>query len=120
MKRLAIQFSFLFLISLALAGQMSSGKAANSSNWPQWRGPDSQGVSNDKNLPTEWSATKNVLWKTEIPGRGFSQPIIWDNRVFLTADIEGGPAPDTHKPPTHLVGGKEFKHPDWDGVSRLH
>src|SRR5215813_8201646 len=120
MKRLAIKlsfFSFICLLSL-LAAKISSGDAANSSNWPQWRGPDSQGVSNDKNLPTEWRATKNVLWKTAIPGRGNSQPIIWDNRGCVTADIEGGPAPDTHKPPTHLVGGKEFKHPDWDGVSR--
>jgi outer membrane protein assembly factor BamB len=120
MKRFAIRLSFLSLICLALAAQMSSGNAAGPSNWPQWRGPDSQGVSNEKNLPTEWSATKNVLWKTELPGRGFSQPIIWGNRVFLTSDIEGGPAPEAHKPPTHLVQGKEFKHPDWDGVNKLH
>src|SRR5215813_8201645 len=97
MKRLSIALAFiaLFVFSINLDCGPS---AATNSNWPQWRGPDSQGVSNDKNLPTEWSATKNVLWKTEIPGRGFSHLISWDNRVFLTADIEGGLAPDTHKP----------------------
>src|SRR5262249_60591922 len=76
--------------------------AAPSSNWPQWRGPDAQGVSNDKNLPTEWGETKNVLWKTALPGRGFSQPIIWDEEVFLTTDIEGGLAQATPSGPTHL------------------
>src|SRR5215510_4395902 len=122
MKRLAIKLSslsFVCLLSL-LAAQTSSSDAANSSNWPQWRGPDAQGVSNDKNLPTEWGETKNVLWKAAIPGKGFSQPIIWDKKVFLTTDIEGGPAPDTHKAPTHFYAGKEFRHPDWDGVDKLH
>jgi outer membrane protein assembly factor BamB len=111
---------FLFFVSGALSKNIDSSSAATSSNWPQWRGPDAQGVSNDKNLPSEWSETKNVLWKTELPGKGFSQPIIWEKKVFLTSDVEGAPAPDTHKAPTHLVAGKEFKHPDWDGVNKLH
>src|SRR5215207_3278019 len=42
--------------------------AATDTNWAQWRGPDAQGVSSEKNLPTEWSDTKNVLWKAPIPG----------------------------------------------------
>ena len=67
--------------------------AGSGSNWAQWRGPDSQGISNEKNLPTEWSETKNVLWKTPIPGLGFSSPIIWEKKVFLTTAIEGGPPP---------------------------
>src|SRR5262249_52950728 len=108
--------SFICLLSL-LAAKISSSDAANSSNWPQWRGPDAQGVSSEKNLPTEWSETKNVLWKTEIPGRGFSQPIIWDKKVFLTSTTEGGPAPEPQKAPTHSVPGKDLKHPDGDGVN---
>lgn len=110
---------FISLVAL-FAGTSSSTNAANSSNWPQWRGPEGQGVSNDKNLPTEWSETKNVLWKVELPGKGFSQPIIWDNKVFLTTDIEGGPAPATHAPPKHMLGDKEYKHPDWDSADKLH
>ncbi|HEX5083132.1 MAG TPA: PQQ-binding-like beta-propeller repeat protein [Blastocatellia bacterium] len=119
MKRLSIALFFiaLFVFSINLDVNPS---AAPSSNWPQWRGPDSQGVSNEKNLPTEWSETKNVLWKTALPGRGFSQPVIWGKRVFLTTDVEGGPEPTGYKPPKRVIGGTEFKHPDWDGVNKLH
>ena len=76
---------------------MPDVKAVATSNWPQWRGPEGQGISTEKNLPYEWSDTKNVTWKTPIPGRGFSSPIIWGNRIFLTTAIEGGPAPADHK-----------------------
>jgi outer membrane protein assembly factor BamB len=119
MTRGFIRLTLTLIISLGISAS-SVSHASGSSNWPQWRGPDSQGISNDKNLPTEWSETKNVLWKTAIPGRGFSQPIIWDKRVFLTSDIEGGPAPETHKPPKHMIGEREFKHPEWYGVDLLH
>lgn len=122
MRRLFITIfsAAIVVLTFSLAKNDSPVGAAETSNWPQWRGPDSQGISNDKNLPTEWSETKNVLWKTEISGRGFSQPVIWGNRVFLTTDIEGGPAPETHKPPKHMIGEKEFTHPEWDGINRLH
>ena len=110
----------LAILAVSKTANQLSADAAASSNWAQWRGPDSQGVSYDKNLPTEWSDTKNVLWKAELPGKGFSQPIIWGNKIFLTADIEGGPAPATHKAPKHMLGDKEFTHPDWDSVDKLH
>jgi len=118
MKRQVILSSILLLALSAVIAFNTTAKS--SSNWPQWRGPESQGVSDEKNLPTEWSDTKNVLWKTELPGKGFSQPIIWGDKVFLTADIEGGPAPATHKAPKHMLGDKEFQHPDWDSVDKLH
>jgi len=54
------------------------------SNWPQFRGPGGLGVSPEKDFPTEWSGTKNIAWKTAIPGRGRSSPVVWGNRVFLT------------------------------------
>src|SRR5687767_5753743 len=92
----------LCLIAEATFKPFSTAAALASTNWPQWRGPDSQGVSNDKNLPTEWSETKNVLWKTALPGKGFSQPIIWGKKVFLTTDIEGGPEPTGYKPPKRM------------------
>ena len=94
--------------------------AKTSTNWAGWRGPDGQGISLEKNLPSEWSDTKNVLWKTPIAGRGYSQPVIWGNRVFLTTDVENGAAPATHKPPVHMMGKEEFKHPEWAGVNLLH
>jgi outer membrane protein assembly factor BamB len=52
--------------------------------WPQWRGPTGQGYANDDRVPLEWSATKNLLWKTKLPGAGHSTPIIWGDRAFLT------------------------------------
>jgi outer membrane protein assembly factor BamB len=114
------------LLILGVALSLPSGvvtsivSAKDSSNWPQWRGPDSQGVSSEKNLPFEWSDTKNVLWKTALPGRGFSSPIVWGKQIFLTSVIEGDPAPETYKPPKHMAGPNEFKHPEWTGIDKLH
>jgi outer membrane protein assembly factor BamB len=59
-------------------------------NWPQFRGPNAAGVSANANLPDKWSATENVAWKTELPGRSWSSPIVWGNRVFLTAVVSLG------------------------------
>jgi outer membrane protein assembly factor BamB len=118
MKRSLVALSVMLLAVSAVSDFNPS--AAISSNWPQWRGPESQGVSSEKNLPTEWSDTKNVLWKTEIPGRGYSQPVIWGKRVFLTTDVEGGPEPSGYNPPKRMMGDKEFTHPDWYGVDKLH
>jgi hypothetical protein len=53
-------------------------------DWRQFRGPDGLGVTAEKGLPLEWSATKNLIWKTKLPGRGASSPITVGNRVFVT------------------------------------
>src|SRR5713101_845274 len=108
------------MVVLGFSGPSKTKPSASSSNWAQWRGPDSQGISNEKNLPTEWSETKNVLWKTAIPGLGFSSPIIWEKKVFVTTAIEGGPAPADHKAAKHMIGTQEFKHPDWTGSDKIH
>ena len=55
-------------------------------NWPQWRGPDNDCISKEKNLPTEWSETKNVVWKLKLPGMGSGTPAVWGDHIFLTAD----------------------------------
>jgi outer membrane protein assembly factor BamB len=54
-------------------------------NWPQFRGPASQGITQETGLPVQWSATSNVIWKTTLPGPGHSSPIVWGDRIFLTA-----------------------------------
>jgi outer membrane protein assembly factor BamB len=59
-------------------------------NWPGFRGPTGQGTSSEKGLPTKWSATENVAWKTPIPGEGWSSPIVWGDRVFVTAATDNG------------------------------
>jgi outer membrane protein assembly factor BamB len=58
-------------------------------NWPYWRGPDKNGISRETGLPTTWSATKNVAWKLPLPGKGSSTPVIWGERIFMTAAENG-------------------------------
>ncbi|MFM8536082.1 MAG: PQQ-binding-like beta-propeller repeat protein [Acidimicrobiia bacterium] len=60
------------------------------SDWPQFRGPSGQGLSPEKGLPLDWSDTKNVAWKTAIPGTGWSSPSIAGDRIWLTAATERG------------------------------
>src|SRR5262245_19638360 len=78
-----------------------------SANWPQWRGPEGQGISTEKGLPTEWSSTRNVMWKTPIAGRGHSSPIIWGDRIFLTTALAGEVIPGA-MPPKHKLGDAEY------------
>jgi outer membrane protein assembly factor BamB len=67
--------------------------------WPQWRGPHATGVSSSATPPAEWSETKNVRWKVEIPGRGSGTPVIWGDRVFvLTAVPAGATGAASHAP----------------------
>jgi outer membrane protein assembly factor BamB len=70
-------------------------------NWPQWRGPLANGAAPRADPPLRWNEgegkTSNIRWKAEIPGRGHSTPIVWGDRVFLTAAIPFGDA----LPPRH-------------------
>lgn len=88
-------------------------------NWPQWRGPRGQGVSDEKNLPLEWSPTKNIKWKTPISGRGHSSPIVWGNRLFLTTAVEGAVVPGASAV-KHVINGQTVKFPDTGGAERSH
>lgn len=60
--------------------------------WPQWRGPLATGVAPHADPPIEWSETKNVRWKVELPGKGHSTPIVWGDRVFVTTAVPSGDA----------------------------
>ncbi len=59
-------------------------------DWPQFRGPNSDGHAVGPATPMEWSDTKNVAWKTNIPGLGWSSPVIVDGKVFLTTAVPQG------------------------------
>jgi outer membrane protein assembly factor BamB len=76
-------------------GLALSGGLAAEANWPQFRGPGARGISPSTNLPDQWSSTNNVAWKAEIPGRGWSSPIVWGDRVFVTTAVNSG----TSEPP---------------------
>ena len=58
--------------------------------WGQWRGPSATGVSPDGDPPVEWSETKNVRWKIEIPGNGYGTPVVWGDRIFLLTAVPAG------------------------------
>jgi outer membrane protein assembly factor BamB len=56
-------------------------------NWPQFRGQHSAGVADGTKFPDSWSTTENVAWQSEVPGQGWSSPIVWGNRVFVTSFV---------------------------------
>lgn len=71
------------LLFLVFAAALEAG------DWPNWRGPDYNGVGAGKGYPTEWSKTKNVQWAYKIPGKGSSTPIVFGDRIVLTCGIDG-------------------------------
>ena len=72
--------------AVAIAGLLLSSDVA-AQHWPQWRGPSGHGVSAESGLPTNWSATENLAWRTPLAGLGTSSPIVWGDRVFVTSQI---------------------------------
>lgn len=62
------------------------GQAA--SNWPQWRGPGGQGHAEATGLPLTWSESSGIAWKRELPGRGYSSPVIWGSQIWVTTAVE--------------------------------
>ena len=89
------------ILTLALALSLAAD------TWPQFRGPQSAGVYESK-LPDRWSATENVLWKVDVPGIGWSSPVVAGNKVFVTAVIASN---DEEKPKKGLYFGGERKAP---------
>ena len=92
--RAAVAVILLAFTTLALNASVADPK-----NWAQWRGPEMTGVSRTAKPPIEWSETKNIKWKVEIPGRGSSSPVVWNDRIFLlTAIPVGVTGPAQHEP----------------------
>ncbi len=96
------------LATLALLTGLSKGEPP--SRWPQFRGPDSLGTAEAADLPDRWSATENVAWTTDIPGRGWSSPIVWGDRVFLTTVVNLGASEEPKK--GLYFGGNRPKPPE--------
>jgi len=82
------------------------GTARAADNWPQFRGPTASGVSAGAALPDTWSATDGVAWKTEIPGRGWSSPITWGGKIFVTTAIKEGDKPEPVKKGLYFGGDR--------------
>src|SRR5262245_19288277 len=112
MKRLAATGGLMSLIALATIVLVVSSASSDPAHWPQWRGPFFNGVARTA-APVEFSDTKNIKWKIAIPGRGFSTPVIWGDRIFLTTAVPTGkvtqpaPAPEqTQNPGAQNTGAQ--------------
>ncbi|HEX4796246.1 MAG TPA: PQQ-binding-like beta-propeller repeat protein [Humisphaera sp.] len=79
--------SFIWQLPLCLLLCVAAQAAEN---WPQFRGPSGQGISDAMNLPLKWSATENVKWTTPIHGKAWSSPVIWKDQIWLTTATEDG------------------------------
>ena len=64
------------------------GAGLKAADWPNWRGPSSDGVSPEKSLPLTWSRTENVRWQVALGERGNSTPVVWGDRIYLTQPVE--------------------------------
>jgi outer membrane protein assembly factor BamB len=96
--RIVLAAGAAFFLLLAATSWAQSPSPAER-YWGQWRGPYSTGVSKSADPPLEWSETKNVKWKIEIPGRGSASPVVWGDRVYLMTAVPVGVTGDaTHQP----------------------
>ena len=101
----------LILLASAILSSSTAVMAEGIRNWPQFRGADATGVVHGAtNLPTHWSASENIAWKTDLPGRGWSSPVVWGNRVFLTTVISEGETESAKK--GLYFGGNRPKPPE--------
>ena len=107
------------LVAVCAITAVASFQLSAFENWPQWRGPGGQGVSTEGQLPTEWQPDRNIAWKTELPGSGHSSAVVWGDRVFVTAAVEGAQVSGA-KAVEHTLEGKPWVHPDSVGADRKH
>jgi outer membrane protein assembly factor BamB len=105
--------SILLVTCLSVSFIVSS--CTQKQNWPQFRGPESNMVSNGKNLPAEWGNDKNIKWKYKLDGAGWSSPIVWGDKVFFVSTFpesvvseavppNGHPMPDPDEEENDTVG----------------
>jgi outer membrane protein assembly factor BamB len=95
------------LIRIAIVALIALGSpliAARPDEWPQFRGPNSAGLADESSLPEKWSTTANVAWSVDVPGRGWSSPIVWRDRVFVTSAI----SPGAFKAPSTGIFGNDY------------
>lgn len=89
---------------ILVAAALSAPRAAGPTDWPQFRGHEAAGLADQFALPTTWSTTTNVAWVTTIPGRGWSSPIVWGERVYVTSAVSAG----AFKEPSTGIFGNDY------------
>jgi outer membrane protein assembly factor BamB len=80
----------LTMLAFGLCAPLVIATALHAEDWPRFRGPTGQGISTETNLPLHWDKSHGVAWKTALPGRGWSSPCIFGDKIFLTATSEDG------------------------------
>ena len=80
-----MKYNFTAFIALILTSM-----TLHAQNWPQWRGSTANGIADQGNYPVRFSATDDMLWKAELPGKGGSTPIVWKDRIVLTSGVGEG------------------------------
>lgn len=103
MYRIA-SIGFLLLIAVGLIPASAHGD-----NWPGWRGPLRNGLSAETEIPWKWSAQEGIQWKIPVPGSGISNPIVWEDRVMVTAS-DGPQQANLHVICYALEDGRELWH----------
>jgi outer membrane protein assembly factor BamB len=93
MQCLSIGIALLILASPSAQAPPAPGiPLAAERFWPQWRGPQASGASRLANPPLEWSESRNIKWKVEMPGRGSASPVVWGDRIYLLTAVPAGVA----------------------------
>ena len=98
--------SHLFLLALGIACFAALGQALEGENWPAFRGSKTLGVSDNPNLPLEWTDKKNVEWRTAVPGLGWSNPVVHSGRIYLTSAVSDGEI-EPRKPGLYYGGDRK-------------
>lgn len=105
----------LFLCALLWQSAIAYGQSAD---WPNFRGPTHQGVTDAKNLPLNWSQTENIAWKVELPGPGASSPIVFGDHIYVTCYsgffVEGKPDGSQKELKRHLLCFDKTGKPLWE------
>jgi outer membrane protein assembly factor BamB len=104
-------------VFVLLLSSLGAGAADSDRFWPQWRGPLLTGVAPQGNPPVEWSETKNVKWKAEIPGQGSGTPVVWGDTIYLLTAVPAAAPPGPQRF-TILAIGRRDGRTIWQKVLR--
>jgi outer membrane protein assembly factor BamB len=95
---------WILAAAIGIQAVAAASEAASPVNWPQFRGVGGSGIADASTLPTRWSPGENVAWVAEVPGRGWSSPIVWSDRVFVTSAVNAG----RFKAPSTGIYGNDY------------
>jgi outer membrane protein assembly factor BamB len=93
------------VLAVALILGFAVGASVRAQNWPRFRGTNSGLATDAPSLPDHWSTTENVVWRTEIPGRGWSSPVVWGDHVFVVTAVDVAKPVDTLRPVKEYIAG---------------